>query len=549
MPVTGPNASWALLGAVHRTQPAAVEGVLSDPAVGAWTFPLLRHLLGATTVTSDAPQGDRAALLGALAAATAVRARMRCSLRIPAHRGRLWLPSLGLVGTVARGEWPVVSLECGPSGALVFGDTGSVRLPDDLSRPADGWSPLWRIDTPEPGVGGPVGAALDHLSPYRDFRSRRDPDPLPAAALRDWQELVRATYELLHQEHPVVHRMVTGSVRSLVPVEGPSLLRPVSASAPDAQGCVTVSRASDAPAFAATLIHEARHQLLTALADLVPLIVSPQDGPQATYFAPWREDPRPLRGLLYGAHAFAGVTSFWRERRRVEPGDRADFEFAFHRWQLQAALATLRNATGLTVAGGHVVSALAQSAREWWVDPVSGPSFRLAALCQRDVWATWRAANLAVDRVAADDLGLRWATGRPPPSPLPAARVAPGRRASPPGDARIWLARLWCTDRDAFDQVRADLERGCAHPLGIAGATPADAALVGGDAGDALEGYRDQYRDDPARSHAWIGAGLAVERSSMLVERPELVLALHEALLRRGVASPGPEDLAEWLVR
>jgi hypothetical protein len=42
--------------------------------------------------------------------------------------------------------------------------------------------------------------------------------------------------------------------------------------------------------------------------------------------------------------------------------------------------------------------------------------------------------------------------------------------------------------------------------------------------------------------------GLAGDsRTSLLVKRPELVLALHAALLRRGVRPPGPEELAEWL--
>lgn len=431
-------------------------------------------------------------------------------------------------------------MDCGPDGAVVFGDCGSVRLPRELWRRGEGWSPLARIGSTEPGDS--AGMVLDHLSPYRDFRSLRDPGEMPGADLRAWDGLVRDTSDLLRREHPVAHRMVTRTIRTLVPVEGQSPLRAVSASVPDAYGAVTVSRASDASAFAATLIHEARHQILTALADLVPLFTPVRQGPELAYFAPWREDARPLRGLLYGAHAFAGVASYWRDRRALD-GERADFEFALHRWQLQVALGSLRNATGLTEVGGRVVAAIAESARDWWAEPVFGPPGQLAEMCCRDQWATWRAVNLAVEVSEADELAGKWLAGSSPPPCLPAARAAVPRTHVPGGGARTWLARLWFSDREAFGQVRAALDCGTLNPLGITGATPADAAVVADDTKDALVGYR---KSAPGVD-SWIGIGLADARAAMLVERPELVLALHMALLRRGVEPPGPEELAEWL--
>jgi HEXXH motif-containing protein len=517
-----------------------VEAILHDPAVGAWVFQLLRHLAHATMVTPmDAPPWAGVTLLGSLAAAAAIRAGARCSLRVPARKGQLWLPSLGLAGRVGRGDWAVVGVESGPRGTVIFGDSGSVRLPKDLSRPAEGWSPLPLIGPAD--TDGAVGAVLDHVSPYRDFRSLSDPAELPPGMLRRWRVLVRDAYGLLRGGHPASYRMVAGTVRSLVPVEGPSALQNASASVPDAFGAVTMSLPTDAVALAATLVHEARHQLLTAVSDLTPLFVPVRNGPEPTYFAPWREDPRPLRGLLYGAHAFAGVTSFWRERRAMD-GERADFEFALHRWQLRTALAALRNATGLTETGGHIVSALADMSVGWWADPVVGPPGRLAELCALDVRAAWRAAHLVVDESTADELARCWLSGRPPPFLPPATRTAAPRPTSP-GGARTWLARLWVTDRDTFDRIRSDLDTGAVNPLGT-GATAADAAMVAGDTQEALALFR---RADPAPA-TWIGLGLVrAGRAAPLVERPELVLAVHTALARRGVEPPGPEQLAEWL--
>ncbi|MFE9644555.1 HEXXH motif-containing putative peptide modification protein [Streptomyces sp. NPDC006365] len=544
---TRPSAAWDLLAHTQRSAPAAVEAVLADPAVGAWVFQLLRHLhLGAAPSPGDAPRWAGVTLLGALAGAAALRARTRARLRIPARKGQLWLPSLGVTGTVSRGAWPVVTMECGPRGAAVFGDSGSIRLPDDLTHAAEGWFPLPLLD--RSGPTGPAPLTLDHLSPYRDFRAVKDPAQLSRHALDRWQALLGASDALLRRDHPTAHRLVTGTVRTVVPVDGPSELLAVSATAPDAYEAVTMSLPCDAQAMAAILIHEARHQLVSALAELTPLSVSVREGPQPVYFAPWRRDPRPLRGLLYGAHAFAGVMSFWNARRAHDK-ERADFEFALHRWQVRTALAALSNATGLTRAGGLIVAGVLKETAGVGAEPVPGSPGRLADLCCRDVWAAWRATHLVVDTEAAATLADLWLSGRPPSTVLPAARLRTARsgppRASGPGAARTWLARLWFTDRATFHRVRTELVAGEAHPLGIRDATVADALLACGE----TDAAHAAYRREPPSLTSWIGSALSAPDAagSSFLERPELVLALRKALTDRGVTAPGPDELATWL--
>ncbi|MFF0741316.1 HEXXH motif-containing putative peptide modification protein [Streptomyces sp. NPDC004111] len=536
---TRPHVSWTLLGTLQRTHPAAVEAVLSDPMVSAWALRLFRRLgHGASDTGLGTPPWADAGLIGSLAAAAAIRARTRCSLRVPAHRGRLWLPSLGLTGRVARGEWPVVGVECDSRGALVHGDSGSVRLPEELSRPTEGWQPL------------PVlvdGMALDHLCPHRDFRALLEPGRLSPGRLSRWQRTIAEADELLRQDHPLAHRVVRGAVHSLVPVDSPGPARPVSATVPDAFGVVMMSLPEDASATAATLIHESYHQLLVAVDDLTPLLDPDRVGPEPLYFAPWREDPRPLRGLLYGAHATAGITAFWHGRRKQE-GGRADFEFALHRWQLRTALATLSNAGGLSPQGGRLVAALAGQASGWWSERVAGEPGRLAARCCQDLLATWRATHLTVGPADADALARRWLAGEPPPAPLPPARLAPARLRSRLA-ARTWLARLWSTDRAAFDRLRADLASRTVDRWGATEMTEADAALAAGelDVAGALFGASGDPPEEPVNISDWVGIGLAGPRSEPLVERPELVVALHEALLRAGTRPPGALELARWL--
>jgi HEXXH motif-containing protein len=535
---TRPHTAWSLLGRIQREHPYAVEKVLDDPMVSAWALQLFRRLTHGTAATGqDVPPWADVGLIGSLATAAAIRAGTRCSLRVPAHRGRLWLPSLGLTGQVARGEWAVVGVECGGRRVAVFGDSGSVRLPESLSGPTEGWEPL-------PPLGN--GVVLDHLCPHRDFRALREPAGISPKALSCWRRRVTEAYELLREDHPAAHRVVRGAVRSLVPVDSPGPARPVSATVPDAYGVVLMSLPPDASTTAATLVHESYHQLLVAVDDLTPLLAPDRIGPEPLYFAPWREDPRPLRGLLYGAHATAGITAFWHRRRKQE-GPRADFEFALHRWQLRIALAALRNAGGLSPQGGRLVTVLAEQAIGWRPEQVAGVPGELAVRCCRDLVASWRATHLSVGRAAADELARCWLAGEPPPAPLPAARLVPARLRSRLA-ARIWLARLWTTDRAAFDLLRADLAARRVDRWGATEMTAADAALVAGDAdaARALLGEAGDPRGGPVNLSDWIGLGLTEHTPGALVERPELVLALHEALVRAQARPPGPLELAGW---
>ena len=68
--------------------------------------------------------------------------------------------------------------------------------------------------------------------------------------------------------------------------------------------------------LAVTLVHEFQHIKLGGLLHLAPLH---DREPTRRLYAPWRDDPRPLGGLLQGVYAFTGVTDFWRAVRGSRP--------------------------------------------------------------------------------------------------------------------------------------------------------------------------------------------------------------------------------------
>ena len=110
--------------------------------------------------------------------------------------------------------------------------------------------------------------------------------------------------------------------------------------------------------LALLIIHEFQHVKLGALTDMFDLHDSTD---QRVFFAPWREDPRPVGALLQGTYAHIGVTDYWRLRRHQVTGpDALAAAEQFARWRMMTAEAieTLANSGALTharhpVRGGH----------------------------------------------------------------------------------------------------------------------------------------------------------------------------------------------------
>lgn len=72
--------------------------------------------------------------------------------------------------------------------------------------------------------------------------------------------------------------------------------------------CEEVSIISDLR-VAESILHEAMHLKLTLIEDIVPLIVPNAKG---LYFSPWRDEPRPARGVLHGLFVFKALLDFFK---------------------------------------------------------------------------------------------------------------------------------------------------------------------------------------------------------------------------------------------
>jgi uncharacterized protein len=111
------------------------------------------------------------------------------------------------------------------------------------------------------------------------------------------------------------------------------------------------------------------------------------------FYAPWREDPRPIEALLQGTYAHLGVTDYWRGRRKRAEGPEAIAAAAerFARWRALTAEAieTLAGSGALTDRGLRMVAQMRATVEPWLGEPVdttAKESARQWAAERRNEW-------------------------------------------------------------------------------------------------------------------------------------------------------------------
>ena len=352
---TGPRqelvgAAIAQLKTLDAGHKNALHEILGHPYTSVWA---LRCLDDAQSGRADP---DDFAHLGSLAAATAIRAGVDAEVEVPVRQGAVYLPTLGRL---------VVGADAGRSVLLRIsgGDC------DVLGAP--GWQGVRRAALPIFSGGG---IAVEDTDPFRRCHHWDVAQRLPASDAAAWLSAIPAAWDILARDHHSYAPGIAAGLTTIVPLV-PSLAgRAVSSTARRAYGAIGAGlpvvgdRAADSPAssLALLMIHEFQHAKLGAVLDMADL----HDLHDTRLFeAPWRQDPRPLEGLLQGTYAHVGVTDFWRVRRFTapDPEERAHAEAEFGLWFGHTLRATrvLADSGSLTPLGLRFVEALRTTLEGW----------------------------------------------------------------------------------------------------------------------------------------------------------------------------------------
>jgi uncharacterized protein len=323
----------ATLTAASESDRVAFADLLVEPMISAW--------LSRTAGLLDAGAADPGlSRVTGVAVAAAVRCRVDVEVAVTPVDGRVGLPTLGVAGTEGAA---VVRVRNGTLHLLTAGDWQPVR-------------PL--IDRPD---GRPL-LVLDDLDPYRDMYGVPVSQRIDSGAYALWRSTADAAWRLLADHAPESAADLAEGIRVAVPLTGSSTGKALSITARRAFGAFGLTRPESSADFAGTLVHEYQHSKLNAVLDMTRI----EDGTDTgRYFAPWRDDPRPLHGMLHGIYAFLGLARCWH-RLTAAPGlaELAEERFAETRLWVSAALDQVQHSAALTDAGRAFTSGLRQALDE-----------------------------------------------------------------------------------------------------------------------------------------------------------------------------------------
>ncbi|WIY06015.1 HEXXH motif domain-containing protein [Amycolatopsis mongoliensis] len=531
--VTGPldsvETAWDLLVRAQETEPDALERVIAHPYTGSWAGYTTRLI--EQGLTGECPLWVHYGYLHTLAAAAAIHAGLRFTIRVPVWNDIVVLPTLGAARLTEGGGFTTAEVH-GMAGSFMISGDRSQAAPDTAT-----WNPLreFRFES----EGRVLALRLDDLDPHRGLYHPIPPDRLTEAEAANWRDLLGEAWRLIVEHLPEYAETLPAGLTSIVPNPAVPFRLP-SASTGEAFGSAVIAgpEAEEPATLAAALVHEFQHIRLGGLLQLARLH---DDDRTERLYAPWREDPRPLGGLVHGVYAFFGVSAFWRALSRAQPENRlAAFEFVHWRAQTWQTLEAIRDDAALTDAGRRFLNELAAVFGPWQSEPGAPEAVHWAEKLAADHYAGWRLRHVRPEPKATADLVRAWLRGEPCP------QVAPGGRLDTVSDGEWANARA--------DLIRIRLGQDGEIKLSqvwsqVPGALEGDHRLIAGSDEEARTAYRAVLGQDPEHAAALIGLGLSLPAgpaAHALLSVPELVRAVHREL-RAARRSPAVDELAGWI--
>ncbi|WP_081842518.1 HEXXH motif domain-containing protein [Actinomadura welshii] len=525
--------SYSTLARIQRSSPELVAWYLSRPHTGAWVTQCLR-LLDRGPGNFDPENPTPWLYLGSVAAAAAIDARETSHVVAPMCQGAVRLPSVGRVQLSDSHRSGTASVDVTPEETSIRGGSGAVSIPTsapselasfiEVRRVRIGRESILDVELDEEFQYG----LLSDTYPKGELVGRLDE---PGYEL--WHRSLEAAWELLESHHREHAEAIAIGLRSIVPLRTPRH-GTQSFTSDAAFGAIATSRPSDPHVLAVTLVHEFQHAKLSVILDAARLY---RGGADDLFYAPWRDDPRPLGPFLHGIYAHLGVAQFWNAHRRaVGASDAvlANVELARWRDQTWQAVSQLDAYPYLTEAGRAFVDGIKGALRTLLDQPIDQNAKEHAEWAAADHRVSWRLRNRRLSADIAAKLAAEWIARFDAPTVrhVDIEEVNPPRTADPSTRLRL-----------LYDRLKGS-------PDGQGGTEP-DTCYVNGDFRAASAGYRHKVTDRADDFGAWAGLVLSEARThrgtarDVLLHIPEVVVDVYRRLPADVTASL--PQLAVWL--
>ncbi|SDR27992.1 FxsB family cyclophane-forming radical SAM/SPASM peptide maturase [Thermostaphylospora chromogena] len=335
----GSAEAWDLLVTLDQRHRDAVRRVLTHPYIRAW----------AVNAVDAHPR-----YLGNIAVAAAAHAGVEAEAPVEVIDGAVHLPTLG-------------TLRVGP-------DIDRLRVRGGEPVTEGEWRPLRRL------TAGDFSVVLEDADPFRDCYGLPPAPSLPDDEVARWQRAFDDAWKLIESDFSRYAPALRAGLSVVMPLEPAASGKDISAAARHAFGAVAIALPADPAVLALLLLHEFQHVKMGAVLDILDLY---DESDERLFYAPWRNDLRPLEGLLQGAYAHIAVTDFWRVRRYVDP-ERGDVQFARWRSDTAAAVETLAESGSMTQIGKIFVAGMRETITPWLAEPVPPEAVAIAARQARE---------------------------------------------------------------------------------------------------------------------------------------------------------------------
>jgi uncharacterized protein len=376
------QAAWTVLVTIDRERPESLACVLAHPYVRTWAVRCLEQLTSPRRDTGERVQdvqGPVAGLghLGAIAAASALRAGVDANVTIPVIDAGIHLPTLGRLVFGPAETLPSAADRAEVATIAITGDTVSIRAFDGLwklpavrllagesrqattagtGRSAE-WQPVRTLRAPG------LCVALEDTDPYRDCHQWRAAPRLTDSEFAQWQRHFEDAWQEIQREQTAYAPGLAAGLSVLMPLSpGQRPGHDISATARHAFGAVAVARPADPATLALLLIKEFQHVKLGAILDLYDFCDPAGSQPSPTER---QEESRALEGILQDTYAQLAVTDVWRVRQEVASGaaaEGASQRFEYCQTHAADGIETLVSSGSLTPLGLRFVNQMRHSA-------------------------------------------------------------------------------------------------------------------------------------------------------------------------------------------
>lgn len=494
--------SFHALAEVQHHAPGTVAELLGGPQVGAWAAQCLR-LLSSSAPDPEVPLWTHLAQLGAIAVSAAMLAGHQVRVLVPVRSGAVYFPALGRGFVPESGGPALVECVTGPDGILLDG------------MPVTAWEAVRLLRTSTGGV--PLSVQVDDVDLYWAFgiptSTRLSDDEVDS-----WRDQLHGAWQVLADRHGHRLHTIAAAVRCLVPVQQAGKFGGVSASSADAPGAVALTAPVSPVRLAATLIHESQHYRLATLHDLRRLYTPSR----RLYYSPWRNDPRPVSGVVHALMAFTGVADFWS---REHTDAASELEYARHVRQLRVAHGVAAATPELTQLGAALVNALGDAVDALSLEPGNADVRRIADDLVATHRASWRLRNIVPRQQEVRDFRAAWQAG----APLPVEHAGGPAPGDPGGDNPLTrVAMAWLENEPEVRSLATDENLFVKR---FPGAVTSDVRLIAGDYDTTRADALTRIAEGTADDHTWATLVVAHGRActepaqSPLVRVPELVRA------------------------